>query len=208
MSSTRRVPKRKRVARRAETDILRTARRDSLLVLLSRAQRGVLTRDEAALLRTHVEAEVVEGDAARAGERGQQRAMERARQRVEAAERELATLREGIRETGGDPTNVQNVYAQLRMWRDRALTAEQQLDAARDEVAAIGTDTCNAAARILAAIDKAACCCGEPCPAHDGRSPARVWMCTETQRRPECVTVHRDDCPFAYVDRNLKEGTP
>ncbi|MEU3102947.1 hypothetical protein [Streptomyces griseoflavus] len=86
MSTTRRELKHKRNKRRAETEQLRTARRDTLSILLSRAQRGVLTRDEAALLRTHVEAELAEGDAARQSERGQQRAMERERQRVEAAE--------------------------------------------------------------------------------------------------------------------------
>lgn len=41
---------------------LRGARRDSLLVLLSRAQRGVLTTDEGTLLRQHVEAEMQQRD--------------------------------------------------------------------------------------------------------------------------------------------------
>ncbi|GGV68963.1 hypothetical protein GCM10010294_25240 [Streptomyces griseoloalbus] len=44
---------------------LRTTRRDTLLVLLSRASRGVLTTDEAALLRQHVETEMREADTAR-----------------------------------------------------------------------------------------------------------------------------------------------
>ena len=35
--------------------------------------------------------------------------------RAEIAETELATLRGGIRELGGDPTQVQNLYAQLRV---------------------------------------------------------------------------------------------
>nr|WTB07413.1 hypothetical protein OG546_26250 [Streptomyces antimycoticus] len=140
MSSTRRALKHKRDKRRTETETLRTARRDTLSILLSRAQRGVLSRDEAALLRTHVEAELAEGDAARASERGQQRAMERHRQRVEAAEdaireaeqraeqaaRDLAAIREGVRACGGDPTHVQNVYAQLRMWRNHAEQAEHR----------------------------------------------------------------------------------
>ncbi|MEV5086859.1 hypothetical protein AB0N18_02730 [Streptomyces griseoincarnatus] len=87
MSSTRRASKRDRIARRAENDQIRTARRDSLAVLLSRAQRNVpLTADEAALLRAAVEAEIREGDAARQSERGQQRAMDRERERVTAAE--------------------------------------------------------------------------------------------------------------------------
>jgi chromosome segregation ATPase len=53
-----------------------------------------------------------------------------AEQRASIAETELATLREGIRQCGGDPTSVQNVYAQLqshtRQWRD----AEQRAEAA------------------------------------------------------------------------------
>jgi hypothetical protein len=50
----------------ASDDVLRSARRDSLGVLLSRAGRGVLSTDEGALLRQHVETELREGDAARA----------------------------------------------------------------------------------------------------------------------------------------------
>lgn len=91
MSSTRRALKHKRDARRAETEQLRTGRRRTLSALLSRAKRGVLSSDEAALLCMHVEAELAEGDAARASERGQQRAMERHRQTVQAAD---AAIRE------------------------------------------------------------------------------------------------------------------
>jgi hypothetical protein len=45
---------------------LRGARRDSLLILLSRAGRGVLTPDEGVLLRQHVETEMRDADTARA----------------------------------------------------------------------------------------------------------------------------------------------
>src|SRR5690606_31764543 len=87
VSSTRRASKRARLARRDENDQMRTARRDSLTVLLARLARGIApTPDEAALLRAAVEAEIREGDAARTSERGQQRAMEQQRQRVDAAE--------------------------------------------------------------------------------------------------------------------------
>jgi chromosome segregation ATPase len=48
--------------------------------------------------------------------------------RANIAEGELATLREGIRETGGDPTQVQNVYAQIRMWRNSAQRANHKAD--------------------------------------------------------------------------------
>ncbi|MGW2497315.1 hypothetical protein ACWCV2_22800 [Streptomyces pseudogriseolus] len=98
MSSTRRASKRARIQRRAENDQMRTARRDSLAVLLSRAQRGVpLTVDEAALLRAAVEAEIREGDAARQAERGQQRAADRERERVTAAEAAIVEAEERAR---------------------------------------------------------------------------------------------------------------
>jgi hypothetical protein len=48
-----------------DEDSLRAARRDSLLVLLSRAERGVLKPHEAELLRNHVEAEIHEGNTSR-----------------------------------------------------------------------------------------------------------------------------------------------
>lgn len=93
MSSTRRVNKRARIQRRAEHEQMRIARRDTLLILLSRAQRGItLSAAEAGILRAHVEAEIREGDDARTGERGQQRAMEQQRQRVEAAEAAIVEL--------------------------------------------------------------------------------------------------------------------
>lgn len=74
--------------RRAETEQLRTARRDSLSILLSRAQRGVLSRAEAALLRTHVEAELAEADAA----------IRELEQRAEEAEQRLARIRAALDE--------------------------------------------------------------------------------------------------------------
>ncbi|GAA3084172.1 hypothetical protein GCM10020000_83090 [Streptomyces olivoverticillatus] len=43
---------------RAEVERLRTECRDSLLALLTRAERGALSHPEAALLRAHVEAEL------------------------------------------------------------------------------------------------------------------------------------------------------
>lgn len=49
-----------------DEEALRTARRDQLGLLLSRAGRGVLTPDEATLLRQHVETEMRDADTARA----------------------------------------------------------------------------------------------------------------------------------------------
>lgn len=69
----------------------RDARRESLLVLLDRAQRGVpLTADEAALLRTHVTAEFSETDELRRTVAGQQTAIQRTNERTRAAEAAIA----------------------------------------------------------------------------------------------------------------------
>ena len=57
---------------------------------------------------------------------------DRAKQRARIAEAELETLRAGLRELGGDPTQVQNLYAQLssrtRQWK----AAEAVLQAVRE----------------------------------------------------------------------------
>ncbi|MEU8721494.1 hypothetical protein [Streptomyces antimycoticus] len=137
MSTTRRAPKRKRNKRRAETEQMRTTRRDTLSILLSRAQRGVLSRDEAALLRTHVEAELAEGDAARASERGQQRAMERNRQRVEAADAAIVEAEERARTAekrlaGYEAIFGPNAVDDFHAMQHRAKTAEQRLARIRD----------------------------------------------------------------------------
>ncbi|MFI0906785.1 hypothetical protein ACH4TE_25165 [Streptomyces sioyaensis] len=82
-------PRSNRRARTAEREHARSTRRDSLLVLLSRAERGVLSPAEAALLRATVEAELVEGDAARRAAGGQQAAVRRMQQRIDAAEQAI-----------------------------------------------------------------------------------------------------------------------
>jgi len=57
------------------------------------------------------------------------------KQRAEIANTELETLRGGLREIGGDPTQVQNLYAQLslrgRQWQE----AKAERDEARAEQA-------------------------------------------------------------------------
>lgn len=69
----------------------RDARRESLLVLLDRAQRGAaLTAAEAALLRAHVTAELSEADELRRTVAGQQTAIQRAHDRTRATEDRIA----------------------------------------------------------------------------------------------------------------------
>ncbi|MFG3048113.1 hypothetical protein ACGFZR_24675 [Streptomyces sp. NPDC048241] len=139
----------------ADEDALRLLRREGLLVLLTRLQRGrTLTEDEAATLRHHVETEIREANTAREVARGNRAhvqhivpeidrltaELERAnavtaetkkllerrtktlRRRAQIAERELFVLRSGLRANGADPTQIQNLWAQIRLrnqqWRD------------------------------------------------------------------------------------------
>lgn len=139
MSSTRRASKRDRLARRAENDQMRTARRDSLAVLLSRAQRGVpLTADEAALLRAAVEAEIRESDAARQAERGQQRAADRERERVTAAEAAIveAEQRAAQAETERDSIDLEAGAAHIQL----AAALSRPRDTPREDLAAIAAE--------------------------------------------------------------------
>ncbi|MFJ6748291.1 hypothetical protein ACIQNI_08885 [Streptomyces sp. NPDC091266] len=67
----------------------RQARRRTLHLLLSRADRGVLSRDEAALLRAVIETELAAGDTARRAAGGQQAAVRRLQHRLAAAEQAI-----------------------------------------------------------------------------------------------------------------------
>ncbi|MFD9076025.1 hypothetical protein [Streptomyces lasiicapitis] len=79
-----------RRGRREQRDVEREARRARLRVLLTRADRGVLSPEEAARLRADVEAEVAECDTHRRSAGGQQAAATRLLRRVEAAEQCIA----------------------------------------------------------------------------------------------------------------------
>jgi hypothetical protein len=165
----------------ADEDALRTTRRDQLGVLLSRAGRGVLTTDEAALLRQHVEAEMRDADQARAtinrmrrtnrmvngGARDSRERAERAeaaaeeqRRRADLAETELRTLRAGLRANGADPTQIQNLWAQIRLrnrqWRD-AKRERDEAEAAIERVRRVCADPVHGytvhRSDVLAALD-------------------------------------------------------
>lgn len=149
-----------------EDQALRWARRESLLVLLSRLQRGrTLTEDEARTLRHHVETEMRDADTARAtinrmrrtnrmvngGARDSRERAERAeaaaeeqRRRADLAETELRTLRAGLRANGADPTQLQNLWAQIslrnRQWREakrEAALTRSMLEAEGGDVALV-----------------------------------------------------------------------
>ena len=71
-----------------------------------------------------------------------EKAAKKQRQRAEIAETELHVLRSGLRANGADPTQIQNLWAQIslrnRQWREekqRAERAEAAIERGREEVA-------------------------------------------------------------------------
>lgn len=83
------------IARDAERD----ARRDRFRLVLTRADRGVLTPEDCAQLRADVEAEVAESDTHRRSAGGQQAAAMRLHKQIEAAEdaiREIEAERDDL----------------------------------------------------------------------------------------------------------------
>ncbi|MFE4328713.1 hypothetical protein ACFRQM_04440 [Streptomyces sp. NPDC056831] len=70
-----------------------------------------------------------DNDRMKAEARGELTPEQRAERRADIAETELRTLRAGIRSLGGDPTTIQNLWAQLRMrnrqWRESKHEAER-----------------------------------------------------------------------------------
>lgn len=142
----------------------RTARRDSLRNLIDRLDRnGALDFREGALLRRHVEAEVREADTARAVARsnlrhvkvlvheidGLARSEAEEQQRADIAEKELRVLRSGLRANGADPTQIQNLWAQIRLrnrqWRD----AKRERDEAQAAIERMRAVTKSWAPRLL-----------------------------------------------------------
>lgn len=86
-----------------------TGRRRKLRVLLNRLNNGLLLNpDEAQKLTQHVATEITERNTAH--------------RRADVAERELHVLRSGLRANGADPTQLQNLWAQIslrnRQWRE------------------------------------------------------------------------------------------
>lgn len=71
--------------RQARARAAREERRESLLVLLARLNRGPLTEPEQALLRTHIGAETAEADQLRRTAAGQQATIQRQAAQLEAA---------------------------------------------------------------------------------------------------------------------------
>ncbi|MFI1734024.1 hypothetical protein ACH40E_33390 [Streptomyces acidicola] len=134
-------------------------RRDSLLNLLDRLDRhGTLTHEERALLRRQVQDEGIGHDTARSVAAGNKRhvqvmyadlqqaqaAAEEQSERARIFETELRVLRTGLRAAGGDPTQIQNLWAQIRLrnrqWREakrEAALTRSMLEAEGGDVALV-----------------------------------------------------------------------
>lgn len=87
-----------------------------------------------------------------------ERNAEKQRRRADGAETELHTLRCGLRANGADPTQIQNLWAQIhlrnRQWREEKQRAEATLTAVRaaaDDLAD-GTEAGFKAALVLRAV--------------------------------------------------------
>ncbi|MEU4178180.1 hypothetical protein [Streptomyces sp. NPDC026589] len=126
MAPRSRPSKERRARHRAAAE--RTARRDSLLALLSRIQRSIpVTPTEAALLRAHVEVELTDADTARTA-LGRQEAQHR---------QQLAAAHDAIREAEQDAADLAEqllayraVEAQRQAYAD---TYAGRLDALREQ---------------------------------------------------------------------------
>lgn len=89
-----------RRGRTATRDAERAARRERFRLLLAHADRGVLTAEDCAQLRSDIEAEVAESDTHRRSAGGQQAAAMRLHKRIAAAEKcitEVEAERDEIR---------------------------------------------------------------------------------------------------------------
>ncbi|RZU21724.1 hypothetical protein [Streptomyces sp. BK239] len=109
-----------RRGRRELREAERTARREGLRLLLARADRGVLTPEDSAALRGHIEAEVAECDTFRRSAGGQQVAAMR-------LHRTLAAADECLVETEAD--------------RDRYAARLARVERVADKLAAIVADS-------------------------------------------------------------------
>jgi chromosome segregation ATPase len=106
----------------------RATRRESLLVLLSRARRGVpLTPAEAALMFAHVEVELAEADELRRTVQGQQTAIQAAHDRTAAAEAAIREQEQRALDAEEQLAAYRAVTAWRSEWQQRAETAEQRL---------------------------------------------------------------------------------
>ncbi|MFJ8049283.1 hypothetical protein [Streptomyces luteogriseus] len=107
-------------AQAADEDALRATRRDSLLVLLSRAERGVLKPHEAEQLHLHVEAEIHESNTARSVARSNLRhvkilvpELEKGQGAIERVRRVADLIEAGAPWTANQPETARRIRAAI-----------------------------------------------------------------------------------------------
>ncbi|MFF3127229.1 hypothetical protein ACFVRD_34110 [Streptomyces sp. NPDC057908] len=139
-----------------------------------------------------------------------ERSAEKQRRRAKSAETELHVLRSGLRANGADPTQIQNLWAQIRLrngqWREakqRAEQAEAAIERVRN-LAAVWDDAPDPLAKAMArdlrttitgraTVDQpqqpttTAQHTGgnaEDCGACSGTNPPYPWICPAEQQQP------------------------
>ncbi|MFJ6707010.1 MULTISPECIES: hypothetical protein [unclassified Streptomyces] len=152
-----------RRSRRAERETLLAARRDSLLVLLSRVQRGTpLTADEGALLRTHVEAELRDSDQYRRTAGGAQAAAAQLRSRITAAEAAIVETEQRTEEAEGTVAALRAELRDVRLRRDDARAGRDDAERALDRERAGRREAEESATRFAGYLVAAQNACGAP----------------------------------------------
>lgn len=202
------------------TDLDRQARRKQLLVLLNRAERGVLLEEERLLLLPLAEAVLADADAARRTAGGVTAENRRLRQQVADLTDEAARLRAELAESEQLRQHAGELYLMFREmyyveaeFVDRhqmAWWSARQCDASSCQYAAVTVpDGLAATPPAQPAATDHACPDGEPCPPHD--TPTKAEQSTPTEddsldemtitddpNDPEQVLVHLP--VFGYLD--------
>lgn len=188
---------RRTMAERRRRAAERDTRRDSLLVLLSRAQRGVpITPTEAALLRAHVEAELAEADELRRTVAGQQNAMQRAIERTRAAEAAIVEAEEDARLA---QAQTDREHALARTWAGHVRQQLARIKAAERTLARVRN--AETLAEAMAAVAE-----------HDGLTPEAAQIHAAITARadsPALVLAERDRdhaIALATVERRAQDA--
>ncbi|MFE7017700.1 hypothetical protein ACFVAQ_45865, partial [Streptomyces sp. NPDC057651] len=126
---------RRTMAERKRRAADRDTRRESLLVLLSRARRTVpLTPSEGDLLFAHVTVELAEADELRRTVQGQQTALQRAFDRVAAAEAAIVEAEQRAEQAEQQLTATRSQLHDVKARRDDARAGRQDAERALDRV--------------------------------------------------------------------------
>lgn len=176
---------RRTMAQRRRRTLEREQRRDVLLVLLSRSDRGVITEAERPLLRAHVEAELRDADGLRRTVNGQQTVIQRQAAQLEAAHQAIREAEQAAAD-----------YAeQLHMYR--AVEEQRQADRANPSRVLAARHARLTAARPMTPYERAII--ADPVPQHTGGNAEACPACTA--HNPSypflCPSTSTPDAPAA-----------